>query len=224
VVKEHVQCGEACQAEYKPALSPFVANVLTVLTPKCKFTHNGCRVFIELKELEVHEVDCDYRNINCPFSNCKSKDVSFIGLGEHLEANHEDLKKIDEARSTDFAPWPLMYEDWIPQKLVFRNRSFFTQVHCDAAWQSRYFWIYFHGTPDEGESGKELIFKGKVYSLDETKKTVMANEDVFILSPGQAQQFKVDGKINFEITLYSNKEEIKNEDVESGISDNDDEQ
>jgi hypothetical protein len=69
-----------------------------------------------------------------------------------------------------------------------------------------------------GENGQVLNFKGKVYSVDESNETVMDNKDVFILFDVQAERFQVDGQINFEITLYSDKEEIKNEDVESGIS------
>jgi hypothetical protein len=163
------------------------------------------------------------------------KDVSFIGLGDHLEANHGDLKKIGKARSKDFIPMSDQGPSlWIPQELVFRNRSFFTEVYHDAASKSRHFWIYFLGTPEEavhysywikivGGNGKEIMLKGDVYSLDETKKAIMANEDAIILYDNQLKRLKVDEQINFEITLYSDKEEIKNEDVESGISDVDDE-
>jgi hypothetical protein len=69
-----------------------------------------------------------------------------------------------------------------------------------------------------GGNGKKLTFKGKVYSLDETKKGIMGSQEVFTLFDGQSRRFEVENKINFEITLYYNKEEIKNDDVESGIS------
>jgi hypothetical protein len=229
-----VQCGANCKSEVKPALSSLVANLLEVFPTKCKFTHNGCQVFIMLKELEVHEFDCVYHNINCPFLDCKNKEVSFIGLDEHLKANHGDLKKIGKARSKDFVPMPDQGQVWIPQELVFRNRSFFTEVHRDAE-KSRHFWIYFHGTPEEavhysyeikiiGRNGKKLIFTGNVFSLElgETKETIMANEDVFILDEKLVKRLQVDGQINFEITLVSDKEEIKDENVESGISNDDD--
>jgi hypothetical protein len=226
-----IQCGATCRVFVTPVLSPFVANVLKMFPTKCKFTHNGCQVFIFLMQLKVHEVDCVYRNINCPFVDCNAKDVSFIGLGEHLEANHGDLKKIGKARSKDFI---LMLDQqppavWIPQELVFRNRSFFTEVHRDAALKSRHFWIYFHGSLEEavhysyqikiiGGNGKVLMFTGNVYSLEETKKAIMANEDVVVVFDGNVKRLEVYGQINFEITLYSDKEEIKDEDVESGIS------
>jgi hypothetical protein len=212
------------------AFSPFVATMLKKFQSKCKFTQNGCQVFMLLKELEVHEVDCVYRNINCPFLYCKAKNVSFIGLGDHLEANHGNLIKIGKARSKDVTTlWPKTTK-WIPQELGFRNRSFFTEVRNDADSQTRHFWIYFHGTPEEavhytyqikiiGGHGQVLTFTGNVYSLDEMMETVMAKRDVFILFDCQAKRFQVNNDINFEITLYSDKEEIKNEDVESGISD-----
>jgi hypothetical protein len=130
VKKLRVQCGAGCNVEYKPALSL------------------GCQVFIMLKELEVHEVDCVYRNITCPFLHCNDKDVSFIGLGKDLEANHENLKKIGKSMSKDFVPMLDQRQVWIPQGFAFHNHSFFTEVHCDAA-KSRHFWVYFHGTPEE---------------------------------------------------------------------------
>jgi hypothetical protein len=190
-----------------------------------------------LKELEGHEVACVYRNIICPFVICyRNKNISFIGLGHHLEANHEDLKKVGKSKSKGVisAKKPAT-NMWIPQQLTFRNRSFFTEVMGSIASKFRFFWIYFHGTPEEathysyrlkiiGEN--ELIFKGKVISLDMMKDymnaiVLEANPDVLILYDVQVGHLQVDGQINFEITLYSDKEEIKNEDVESGISDDD---
>jgi hypothetical protein len=51
----------------------------------------------------------------------------------------------------------------------------------------------------------------------------MANDYVFSLFDGQVIRFQVDGQVNFEITLFYDKEEIKNayEDIESGISEDD---
>jgi hypothetical protein len=43
-----LQCGANRKAEFKPALSPFVAKVIKMLQTKCKFTHNGCQVVFKL--------------------------------------------------------------------------------------------------------------------------------------------------------------------------------
>jgi hypothetical protein len=202
---------------------------LKELLTKCKFTHNGCLVLNILKELEVHEIDCVYRNITCPFHNCKAKNVSFIGLDKHIVARHKDLRKIGKSKSKDIIPLSIPKPaKWIPQELTFRNRSFFTE----GVYGSQYFgfWIYFHGTPEEaghysyglkitGGNGNELTYKSKVTSLDQTDMTAM---DLFFLSEVQEKLLQVDGLIHFEITLYSDMEEIKNEDVETGISADDD--
>jgi hypothetical protein len=232
-----VQCGKgACKFYAVPAFSLLVQTLLNELPAKCKFTHNGCQVALKLHEIVIHEVDCVYRNINCPFLNCTDKTVTFIGLSEHLKAKHGDLKKIGKAKSKDIIPLPVPEQAtrlWNPQELIFRSRLFFTEIHRVAASPSRYFWIYFHGTPKEaahysykikiiGGNGKELSFKGKVFSMNVTKETIFVHDDVFILCDVQARRLQVDGKINFEINLYSDMEEIKNEDVESGISDVDD--
>jgi hypothetical protein len=221
--------------ERKPELSPFVASILKEVPTKCKFNRNGCQVFIVLKELKVHEDDCVYRNIDCPFLDCHDENVSFIGLDEHLEANHGDLKRFDNGRSKDFVFVSLtkIGNGWIPQQITFRNRSFFTRVNHDAHEDYIEFWVDLHGTLAEashysyrikiiGSNDRELTFKGKVDSLE----CYGPNSLHFHLYADQVELFQVDAhdKINFEVTLYSDKEEIKNEDVESGISDIDDEQ
>jgi hypothetical protein len=225
-----VQCGTDCKLESKPALSPFVANMLEEITPKCKFAHRGCDVIEFQKEkLKVHEADCRYIGISCPFLHCDDKNVTWMGLDDHLEANHGDLKKIDKAKSKDFILLTDQGSVWIPQKLTFGNVSFgekhfggfhfFTEVHHDAASQARYFWIYTPDSPDMadhfsylikiiGENGMELTFKGKVYSLDETKEAVMTKKAVLVLSDVQVKRLQVDGQINFKISLYSDGREL----------------
>jgi hypothetical protein len=149
IPKYYVQCGADCKVESRPALSAFIANVLKELPTKCKFTQNGCQVSGILKQLEVHEVDCAYRKITCPFLHCNAKNVSSIGLGAHLEAIHgSDMKKIGKAKSKDVIPLSVPNPaKWIPRELAFCNHSFFTEVFYHLNY--KYFWIYFHGTPEE---------------------------------------------------------------------------
>jgi hypothetical protein len=255
--KKSVRCGPDCQVDSKPGLSPFVANVLKELPTQCKFTPNGCQVIIVLKNLEVHEVTCVYRVIKCPFLlRCRQDEtVTFIGLGEHLEAKHKDLRKIGKSKSKDFV---LASEEdkWFPQELTFCNRSFFTCVkgrfnedaNKDLQFPfHKFFCMLFHGTPEEaahysyrlkiiGENGNKLTFESKVISLDDDTYIGKKNPEVdegllfnharkyFFLHAFQEKLLQVDGQINFEFSIYSDKEEIKNEDVESGISDDDDDQ
>jgi hypothetical protein len=116
--------------------------------------------------------------------------------------------------------------------LTLRNRYFYTEVQSFANFQCRFIWVYFHGTPEEavhysyrikitGIGGKELTFKGKVFSMNASQDTIVANDDVFKLSDDTAKRFQNGNVINFDIKLFTDKEEIKDEDVESGISDDD---
>lgn len=70
-----------------------------------------------------------------------------------------------------------------------------------------------------GIGGKELTFKGKVFSMNASQDAIEANDDVFKLSDDTAKRFQNGNVINFDIKLFTDKEEIKDEDVESGISD-----
>jgi hypothetical protein len=69
-----------------------------------------------------------------------------------------------------------------------------------------------------GKNGNEIIFRGKVRSLDEPRKDVMTNV-LTIISDVQAKHLRENGKVKFAVSLSSDKEEYKDENVESGISD-----
>jgi hypothetical protein len=87
------------------ACSPLVEKLLKWLPVKCKLTQNGCTTIMMLKELEVHEIDCVFRNIFCPFIGCKDTSyVTFIGLNDHLTSHHGNLKKIGKPISMDNFP------------------------------------------------------------------------------------------------------------------------
>ena len=97
-----------------------------------------------------------------------------------------------------------------------------------------YRWIYILASRDEaknfvyhatlkGQSEKESSFCGQVKSLDESFEEVLAGQvDMFVVTSKTAIMFRnEDGSLNFQIKLRSFKEEAKDDNEESGISDND---
>lgn len=112
---------------------------------------------------------------------------------------------------------------WFPQKLVFCNRSFFTEV-CEED-DSDY--------TNFSRGGRSLLLQGQDYwrkwqraHFQRYKGTFPGYDEnrqgtLFTVSNRYIKWLQVDEQINFEINLYSDKEEIKNEDAESGISDDD---
>ena len=66
----------------------------------CLHFKHGCQDVFDKKELEIHQLCCVYREINCVFNDCKIQ-VLFKDLFDHVETCHQDrdlnnATKIDE--------------------------------------------------------------------------------------------------------------------------------
>ena len=53
----------------------------------CKFSDQGCKVKMMLKELVTHEKQCPERTFNCPFSGCAQK-VNIKSFDNHAVGDH----------------------------------------------------------------------------------------------------------------------------------------
>ena len=53
----------------------------------CKFRKNDCKVIQDLKNIEYHEEDCEFRDIRCPYNS--GEWVSFSNLKGHLAEIHK---------------------------------------------------------------------------------------------------------------------------------------
>ena len=97
-----------------------------------------------------------------------------------------------------------------------------------------YQWIHFLGSPTEAkkyaytleykdvtESERNMIYTGKVVSVDETWKTIQANYNCFSVAYGFFKAHFIDNDRTFmySLKIRNLKEEAKDENVESGISD-----
>jgi hypothetical protein len=222
-----------CNANFPVYKCDLAENLLLCLPTRCKFTINGCQVMIMLEDLLVHEDDCVYRNIRCSFLNCEDS-VIFIGFHDHLKIKHESMIKLEKATTEDqivvqAEQQPTAPFVWYPQQLTLHRRHFYSEVQRNArgVW---FMWIYFHGTPLDarhyffnikvkGEGMDKISFQGQVRSIDEDKETIMLNETALICSEVLAKRLSgVEGKMNFTLSVWSDKDEIKDEDAESGIS------
>ena len=70
--------------------------------------------------------------------------------------------------------------------------------------------------------GREISAFCQVRSLNESPKTIIENEgDTFMLGLNAAKMFKNENeKVKYELQIRNMKEEAKDDDNESGISDN----
>ena len=78
---------------------------------------------------------------------------------------------------------------------------------------------------DNEESKSSLVYTGQVLPIDDAWRgpmTVKHFKGLTISHHHLKSQFLVDNKLNFKVKIRNLKEEAKDENVESGISDNDD--
>ena len=225
-------CGEPISKEY----CKIIEQLLSVkgLKFKCINAKNGCQEdFVENDALKEHESECIYRQVPCLayFSLCGIK-PPLHNVIQHYENRHNsnkeipvlDLSKIVTGKNNGYQK----------TKCTFNNQTFvICQKYDKKSGEGWYKWVYILGSPNEAKHysytlkliGKETetSFQGKVVAIDEPFETLsMAGKCFAIPYPVFKVQF-VDEKDEFEYSLEIRnlKEEAKDENYESGISDND---
>ena len=120
----------------------------------------------------------------------------------------------------------------LPLKLICLNGLTFIEM-----WHSKnntmYIWVYLLGDPYEAdrfqyhihlkkESGKETTFFGKVKSINQYYLTVMGDENTCVTSVEMLQRYQnKQGKLEYTLKIRNLKEELKDDNCESGIDDSD---
>jgi hypothetical protein len=94
-----------------------------------------------------------------------------------------------------------------------------------------YIWIYYYGSKEEAENyqstikvfggaAEEYIYNGPPRSLDESKDQIIREGNALILCVSQVKRLVNKDSLQCSVKMSCPKDEAKDEDVESGISDN----
>ena len=198
----------------------------------CINTKNGCEEAFVENALKDHESECIYREVPCLYGKCSQHGQcrykpSFYYVIQHYEELHnkvsfQDLSKLCTVKDC---------LSWDPFKCTFNNQTF---VFCQKYYEKvEYKWVYILGSLNEAKHysytlkliGKETetYFKGKVAAVDEPFETLLnAGKCLAIPSTVFAAQFlDEDEEFKYSLEIRNLKEEVKDENYESGISDND---
>ena len=234
-------CGRFISSEHSPIMEELLE--LETTRFKCKNTKGGCREFLEKEAMISHEQECIYRLVNCPDLMCDSK-VPFHELIQHIKTDKHVQKR---SRSIDTKeplviniqiPEP-MFKNGIfacrPRKIEYDANIFFETYQANAIKDGLFWhWIHFLGPPieakkyaytleyeDVNDSERNLTYNGKVVSVDETTNTIQANYNCLSVAYGFFKAHFVDNdrKFKYSLKIRNLKEEAKDENVESGISD-----
>ena len=232
------KCSKRISTEPSKVIQEFLK--LKTMRFKCKNTsENGCQEALDEEAMILHETECIYRLVKCPCTGCKFKvPLRFHELFQHMEVNkqfwiHKGLKeikcKISELHldSGKFGTTPC--------KIDFDAKTFFSIFRAKKGVFCH--WIHFLGSSIEAKKyaytleynndvneckmGK-LTFTGQVVPIDETADSIQADHNCLSVTFGffKSHFINKDRKFIYSVKIRNLKEEAKDENVESGISDN----
>ena len=234
-----IPCGRFISSEH----SPMAEELLKLETTrfKCKNTKDGCREFLQKEAMISHEMGCIYRLVKCPHFNCESK-VPFHELIQHMETNkhfyflHSIALKESLCTTSDLMK--SNYEKgnfcFFPRKIACDTNMFFST--CIEEGGIFYHWIHFLGPhveakkyaytleyKDVTDSETNFTYNGRAISIDETADSIKVNYKCLSVAYGFFKSHFVDKdlKLMYSVKIRNLKEEAKDENVESGISDDD---
>ena len=204
----------------------------------CVNTKSGCQETHAKNGLENHESECIYRLVSCPsltpgVEDCESK-VAFQDIIHHFEKHHFEIEELDLSKnhtvktSTDIdASGVYIYGDLL--KCIFKNRTFLLTSMTSEDEDVFYFWVYLLGSRNEAKhfsytlklinNKSEMSFKGKVAAIDECFDNVITNGNCFAVP----EDVYIAHFHEFSLEIRNLKEEVQDDNYESGISDNEEE-
>ena len=228
-------CGQAILNEY----CKMTEKLLSVkgLKFNCKNTKHGCRETVDENALEDHESECIYRSVPCPFgleTEFVGKRTTFQDVVQILEKRKDSMAD-GKMKSVKLTDEQLYDDDYVtnPIKLCVNQRMFLLCGLMENKIMHR--WIHIIGTPNEakhfsftlkyfGENATNT-FEGKVVAIDDTFEAIFAAGKYFAF-PQKAfvSQFVDENRMfKFSFKIRNLKEEAKDDNYESGISEDDDE-
>ena len=127
----------------------------------CKFASSGCRFKGKTKEVMHHENQCDFRQVPCPYKDCKEHLVPFNKIMDHLkghsakfEGETESGNCIKKVKMTP--PFPL-YKDLYIWK--YQDQHFLCKIERSPQ-NLLNIWVYIIGSPSLAEDFKvTLVYK-----------------------------------------------------------------
>jgi len=229
---EKCSCGEPISKEHCKIIEKLLSTKRMKLN--CKNTKNGCREVLADFALKDHESECFYREIPL-YDGGKAIFKNFVGevIPKYPEVKHPI------SRNQGSQPYTEANDSY---KTILRfqfGMKTFISLHYLWSPLTIYAVVYIVGSPEEAKHfsftlkyfGQKsyITFGGQVMSVDETIDSVMKTKGmdgkVFHTDRRYFEKMFVnkDGKFEYSLEVKNLKEEAKDDNYESGISDDDQE-
>ena len=207
----------------------------------CINTKNGCKEVRDENALEDHEPECIYRLVPCLCNSltheCDCEKVTFHEVIQHYEEEMENVTLFDlkVKISCDWDSEVILagvYYYCHPRKFNLNNQTFLLLRNVKIEDEVENWWVSILGSPNEAKHFSytlklfgpktTITFEGSVAAIDESFDTLYAAGKCFA-TPHKAfigQLLDEEKKHEYSLEIRNLKEEIKDENYESGISDN----
>ena len=199
---------------------------------KCENVRHGCNEKLEGQAMESHQAECIYRLVFCPSVAHFEHKIVYHQLLEHMEefsCYSGEFKLTGKMEVDKFGP--IKENSRMLSKIEHDGRFFFLYgvVINDILMHG----IFFYGSAYEAKNyvytiefyGKEesiskLVFEGNVTSVDKSiiaeTKGLAVNLDHF-----KSEFIDAENNVKAKFSIRNLKDEIKDDNVESGVSDTD---
>ena len=209
---------------------------------KCENLSRGCQEMLDAENMIFHQSECIYRLVVCPNLTCRSK-VPFHDLLNHMKT--EDFRKqkitatigkmvstywlIGTKDSTNSVFPSLEIEvNGIGTFIVvakIQNDVFYHWIHfLGSSREAKKFSYTFEYKNEEKTPNTHALHSIQMASIDETFDAIIENGNCFGI-PGKLfhKHFVLENlRFEYSVKIRNLKEEAKDDNAESGVSDNDD--
>ena len=129
---EIITCRYCCQDECENGLRQYMDPNLTKFASMIKFWNcrnynSGCHEKFEAKDLDAHQENCSFREVNCPKVNCSGW-ISLNGIMDHFQEEHPNVEI-----KHDVLDFKGTIDDLEKSTFVLNSygKPFFPQFHID---------------------------------------------------------------------------------------------
>ena len=225
--------------------SPFIAKFLLNKPWMCQNYRNGClEMNVNVEDLDHHQQKCIYRQVFCPNMSCEDGDkVLFKDIFDHLKIcmnepieEEEMFKGGEDKLDTNIDTYVIDVENtknavsWYPSKMTSTCGAVFITSSCIEN-KTFYTWCCLLGSSDEANNyscaysvtnkiGEKFNYSGPVHILDKKYDDIIASGSLLGIGIiAVRKSLNAEEGLQVKITIRNLKEEAKDDDMESGVSD-----
>ena len=233
--KKNCSCTKFIPLKYCEVIEALLS--LDKMQFKCENLSRGCQESSDKENMILHQTECIYRLVRCPCITCKSKaPAPFHELLDHMKPDcllKNDLHGFYNEHVYDYNVKSCAAAAYRPKKITAENKIFFSVIRIKDG--MLYHWIHFYGSPIEAKNYFYTLeyyndaktpkvtcsFSDQVVPIDETADTIIEKVNCLAISRKQFENKFVttDDKFKISVKIRNLKEEVKDENVESGVSD-----